>query len=35
MKKDNCVVIPERVFASASEAAEVFDFLNLQIAQNT
>lgn len=34
MKNDNCVVIPERVFASASEAAEVFDFINVQIAQN-
>ena len=34
MKNDNCVVIPERVFASASEAAEVFDFINEQIAQN-
>jgi len=34
MKNDNCVVIPERVFASASEAAEVFDFITLQIAQN-
>jgi hypothetical protein len=28
------VVIPERVFASTSEAAEVFDFINEQIAQN-
>lgn len=34
MKNDNCVVIPERVFASASEAAEVFDFITMQIAQN-
>jgi len=34
MKNDNCVVIPERVFASAGEAAEVFDFINVQIAQN-
>lgn len=34
MMNDNCVVIPERVFASASEAAEVFDFINEQIAQN-
>ena len=34
MKNDNCVVIPERVFASASEAAEVFDFINAQIAQH-
>ncbi len=34
MKNDNCVVIPERVFASAGEVAEVFDFINVQIAQN-
>lgn len=34
MMNDNCVVIPERVFSSASEAAEVFDFITLQIAQN-
>lgn len=34
MRSDNCVVIPERVFASANEAAEVFDFINAQIAQN-
>jgi len=34
MKNDNCVVIPERIFSSASEAAGVFDFINVQIAQN-
>lgn len=34
MRSDNCVVIPERVFASANEAADVFDFINAQIAQN-
>ncbi|QGU13001.1 YcxB family protein [Leclercia sp. J807] len=34
MRSDNCVVIPERVFASANEAAEVFDFINAQLAQN-
>lgn len=34
MLNDNCVVIPERAFSSADEAAEVFDFIKSQIAQN-
>lgn len=34
MKNDQCIVIPERIFSSESEVAEVFDFIKLKIAQN-
>lgn len=34
MLNDGCVVIPERIFSSESEAAEAYDFIRLQLAQN-
>lgn len=34
MLNDRCVVIPERIFPSENERVEIFNFIELQIAQN-
>lgn len=34
MMGDGCVVIPERIFSSQREIAEMFDFIKMQITQN-